>query len=84
MSSSAIAATHHWVNQRRSYDGNLCTVRYVGKVEGTTGEWLGVEWDDPTRGKHSGQHQGVKYFTCTVTLCHDILNATSILPMLEF
>ncbi|BCS24432.1 putative tubulin-specific chaperone [Aspergillus puulaauensis] len=64
MSSSAIAATHHWVNQRRSYDGNLCTVRYVGKVEGTTGEWLGVEWDDPTRGKHSGQHQGVKYFTC--------------------
>ncbi|KAL4779729.1 hypothetical protein BJX76DRAFT_339937 [Aspergillus varians] len=56
--------SHHWVNQRRSYDGNLCTIRYVGKVEGTSGEWLGVEWDDPTRGKHSGQHQGVRYFTC--------------------
>ncbi|KAL4776506.1 hypothetical protein BDW60DRAFT_176485 [Aspergillus nidulans var. acristatus] len=52
------------VNQRRSYDGNLCTIRYVGKVDGTSGEWLGVEWDDPTRGKHSGQHNGVRYFTC--------------------
>ncbi|RDW65882.1 putative tubulin-specific chaperone [Aspergillus mulundensis] len=48
------AGSHPWVNQRRSYDGNLCTIRYVGKVEGTSGEWLGVEWDDPSRGKHSG------------------------------
>ncbi|KAL4798579.1 tubulin-specific chaperone [Aspergillus venezuelensis] len=56
--------SHSLLNQRRSYDGNLCTIRYVGKVEGTSGEWLGVEWDDPTRGKHSGQHQGVRYFTC--------------------
>ncbi|KAI9370836.1 hypothetical protein BJX61DRAFT_544241 [Aspergillus egyptiacus] len=53
-----------WVNQRRSYNDDLCTIRYVGKVEGTSGEWLGVEWDDPTRGKHSGQHKGVEYFTC--------------------
>lgn len=53
-----------YVNQRRSYNGDLCTVRYAGRVEGTTGEWLGVEWDDPTRGKHSGEHQGVRYFTC--------------------
>ncbi|KAL2809912.1 hypothetical protein BJX63DRAFT_403819 [Aspergillus granulosus] len=52
------------INQRRSYNGDLCTIRYVGKVEGTSGQWLGVEWDDPSRGKHSGQHQGVRYFTC--------------------
>ncbi|PWY95042.1 putative tubulin-specific chaperone [Aspergillus sclerotioniger CBS 115572] len=52
------------VGQRRSYAGDLCTVRYVGSVEGTSGEWLGVEWDDPTRGKHSGEHRGVRYFTC--------------------
>ncbi|CEN59388.1 hypothetical protein ASPCAL01839 [Aspergillus calidoustus] len=57
-------AHHELVNQRRSYNGDLCTIRYVGKVEGTSGEWLGVEWDDPTRGKHSGQHQGERYFTC--------------------
>lgn len=54
------------VNQRRSYDGNLCTTRYVGSVEGTAGDWLGVEWDNPTRGKHSGEHKGVRYFTCIV------------------
>ncbi|KAL4913692.1 hypothetical protein BDW62DRAFT_192135 [Aspergillus aurantiobrunneus] len=63
--SSATLDPRHRVNQRRSYDGNLCTIRYVGKVKGTSGEWLGVEWDDPTRGKHSGHHRGVKYFTCS-------------------
>lgn len=53
-----------YIGQRRSFDGASCTVRYVGKVQGTTGEWLGVEWDDPARGKHSGEHGGVRYFTC--------------------
>ena len=28
------------------------------------GVWLGVEWDDTSRGKHSGDHQGVHYFSC--------------------
>ena len=54
------------VGQRLSYDGALCTVRYVGEVAGTAsgGTWLGVEWDDPTRGKHDGVHKGVRYFRC--------------------
>lgn len=52
--------------QRVSFDGALCTVRYVGDVKGTKGEWLGVEWDNPVRGKHSGEHQGVNYFNCDV------------------
>ncbi|KAL4867771.1 hypothetical protein BDV12DRAFT_112340 [Aspergillus spectabilis] len=64
MSGSATNSTQRWVNQRRSYNDHLCTIRYVGSVEGTSGEWLGVEWDDPTRGKHSGEHKGVRYFTC--------------------
>ncbi|KAJ5089457.1 hypothetical protein N7532_008141 [Penicillium argentinense] len=55
------------VGQRRSFDGQLCTIRYVGSVQGTTGDWLGVEWDDPTRGKHAGEHKGVRYFTCQST-----------------
>ncbi|AEO53244.1 hypothetical protein MYCTH_2294310 [Thermothelomyces thermophilus ATCC 42464] len=53
------------IGERRSYDGALCTVRYIGEVAGTTGSWLGVEWDDPSRGKHDGQHKGVRYFSCT-------------------
>lgn len=28
------------------------------------GLWLGVEWDNPDRGKHDGSHEGVQYFTC--------------------
>lgn len=52
--------------KRLSYDGQLCTVRFVGEVKGTKGEWLGVEWDDPTRGKHNGVHEGVRYFQCIV------------------
>ncbi|PLW12434.1 hypothetical protein PCANC_19155 [Puccinia coronata f. sp. avenae] len=33
------------------------TVRFCGSVEGQdpVQTWLGIEWDDPTRGKHSGQ-----------------------------
>ena len=50
--------------KRISYDGALCTVRYVGDVAGTNGIWLGVEWDDAARGKHNGSHRGTRYFTC--------------------
>jgi dynactin complex subunit len=58
-----MAEPHH-VGQRISYNGALCTVRYVGEVAGTSGTWLGVEWDDGTRGKHDGSHKGVRYFSC--------------------
>ncbi|KAI1425395.1 Thioesterase/thiol ester dehydrase-isomerase [Xylaria sp. FL1777] len=52
------------VGDRLSYDGAICTVRYVGELAGTSGSWLGVEWDDAARGKHDGSHKGVRYFTC--------------------
>ncbi|KAI1504345.1 hypothetical protein F5X99DRAFT_406062 [Biscogniauxia marginata] len=57
-------ATTPQVGDRLSYDGAVCTVRYIGEVTGTSGSWLGVEWDDPTRGKHDGSHKGVRYFNC--------------------
>jgi tubulin-specific chaperone E len=38
------------------------TVRYIGSVTGQEGVWVGVEWDDPTRGKHDGSTGGVRYF----------------------
>ncbi|KAI5250399.1 hypothetical protein E4T43_00340 [Aureobasidium subglaciale] len=50
--------------KRLSTKGERCTVRYVGEVKGKSGQWLGVEWDDPTRGKHCGSHDGVEYFKC--------------------
>jgi hypothetical protein len=52
------------VGQRVSFSSALCTIRYIGPVQGTEKEWLGVEWDDPSRGRHDGEHKGFRYFTC--------------------
>ena len=52
------------IGHRLSFNGALCTVRFIGEVKNTKGTWLGVEWDDPARGKHDGTHEGVKYFDC--------------------
>ncbi|NWH82223.1 TBCE protein, partial [Piaya cayana] len=43
---------------------HYATVRYVGSVASTAGIWLGVEWDDPQRGKHDGTYEGTRYFEC--------------------
>ncbi|RFU35923.1 hypothetical protein B7463_g397, partial [Scytalidium lignicola] len=49
---------NYHVGQRLSFESALCTVRYIGPVAGTEKDWLGVEWDDPSRGKHNGEHKG--------------------------
>jgi dynactin complex subunit len=52
------------VGQRIEVEDMRGTIRYIGEVPSTKGTWLGVEWDDKERGKHSGEHNGVKYFDC--------------------
>ncbi|KAG0003125.1 hypothetical protein BGZ79_001605 [Entomortierella chlamydospora] len=52
------------VGQRIESDHIKGTVRFIGEVPPTKGEWIGVEWDDIERGKHSGEHNGTKYFDC--------------------
>ncbi|KAL5760985.1 hypothetical protein ACOSQ2_019823 [Xanthoceras sorbifolium] len=37
------------------------TVKYVGEVQGYSGAWVGVDWDDGN-GKHDGSVNGVRYF----------------------
>ncbi|KAG8217681.1 hypothetical protein J3R82DRAFT_5834 [Butyriboletus roseoflavus] len=44
--------------------GHLGTIKYIGHVTGTDGLWYGVEWDDPTRGRHDGVKDGKRYFNC--------------------
>lgn len=44
--------------------GHIGTVRYVGQVDGTSGTWLGIEWDDPQRGRHDGVKGNRRYFSC--------------------
>ncbi|KAJ3822625.1 hypothetical protein F5880DRAFT_1613617 [Lentinula raphanica] len=54
------------VGDRISYSGHLGTVRFAGNVENTSGLWLGIEWDDPGRGKHDGVKDGKRYFSCRI------------------
>jgi hypothetical protein len=56
----------------RDAEGFRATVRYIGPVAAAKNKaeiWLGVEWDDKTRGKHDGScvDDGgnlVRHFTC--------------------
>lgn len=43
-------------------EDQFCTVRYCGPVQGQEGVWIGLEWDDSARGRHSGTVEGVTYF----------------------
>uniref|UniRef100_A0A914VY32 Palmitoyl-protein thioesterase ABHD10, mitochondrial n=2 Tax=Plectus sambesii TaxID=2011161 RepID=A0A914VY32_9BILA len=53
------------IGSRVVVDGHRATVRYIGPVGKFAGEWLGVDWDDPTRGKHDGSHENKQYFVAT-------------------
>jgi len=50
------------IGQRIKCDGEYATVKYIGEVPPSKGLWLGVEWDDPSRGRHNGLHSGIQYF----------------------
>lgn len=41
------------------------TLRYIGSLPGLDATWLGVEYDDPARGKHSGEYKGSSVFKTT-------------------
>ncbi|XP_018025697.1 tubulin-specific chaperone E [Hyalella azteca] len=42
--------------------GDRGVVCFVGQVGDASGIWIGVDWDNPDRGKHDGSHNGVRYF----------------------
>lgn len=52
------------VGHRFSLSNDRGTIRYIGPVADTKGIWLGVEWDDPSRGKHDGVSKDTRYFHC--------------------
>ncbi|XP_051123574.1 tubulin-folding cofactor E isoform X1 [Andrographis paniculata] len=65
-SSPASAESGFWVGQRvhfTSQPRRTGAVKYVGPVQGYSGDWVGVDWDAPGEGKHDGSHNGVRYFT---------------------
>ena len=44
-------------------DGRIAMVRYIGDAHFASGDWVGVELDDPS-GKNDGSVQGQRYFEC--------------------
>ncbi|XP_006868627.1 PREDICTED: tubulin-specific chaperone E [Chrysochloris asiatica] len=52
------------IGRRVEVSGEYATVRFSGVIPPTAGLWLGVEWDNPERGKHDGSHEGTEYFKC--------------------
>ncbi|KAM6218820.1 tubulin-specific chaperone E [Rhynchocyon petersi] len=56
--------TEDVVGRRVDINGELGIVRFAGVVPPVAGLWLGVEWDNPERGKHDGSHEGIVYFKC--------------------
>lgn len=55
------------VGDRLQIGRDHATVRYIGEVSGQRDVWAGLEWDDPSRGKHNGSTAGHQYFKCLVS-----------------
>ena len=51
---------------------------FSGSVEGTKGDWIGIDWDDSNRGKHDGSHKGNKYFSTKTETSGSFVRATKI------
>ncbi|XP_004578580.1 tubulin-specific chaperone E [Ochotona princeps] len=58
------SCTSDVIGRRVEVNGERATVRFSGIVPPVAGLWLGVEWDNPNRGKHDGSHEGTVYFKC--------------------
>ncbi|KAG8729309.1 hypothetical protein FRC12_021068, partial [Ceratobasidium sp. 428] len=75
------------VGRRFRIGDDYGTVLFVGEVAGTSGTWLGVEWDNAAkRGKHNGDRNGITYFTCGVPNAGSFLrpNTPSIVVGVDF
>lgn len=49
---------------RISLGGFSGTVKYVGTLDSSPSVWIGIEWDDVSRGKHSGTYKDQQVFRC--------------------
>ncbi|XP_045465078.1 tubulin-specific chaperone E [Harmonia axyridis] len=50
------------IGDRIECSDSIGTVKYIGNIEGYSSIWLGIDWDDPNRGKHNGNFNGKQYF----------------------
>lgn len=63
----------------RSDTARYGTILFVGPVAGTkSGDWLGIEWDDASKGRHDGEHKGRRYFQTSRPGAGSFLRATTL------
>jgi len=56
--------TEFKIGDRIKSENDFGEVRYIGSVNPHPGVWLGIEWENPSRGKHDGSVDGIQYFKC--------------------
>ncbi|CAI9272433.1 unnamed protein product [Lactuca saligna] len=75
----------HWAGDSQ----RIGTVKYVGPVEGYSGDWIGIDWDNRDGGKHDGSVNGVRYFiaqfpkSASFARPHNLSTGVSLLQALE-
>lgn len=76
------STSEDFVGRRIEYQNDIGTVKYYGPLKHDAEKqdpnqiWLGIQWDNPTRGRHNGTVQGYQYF-----VCDDGLNSGSLLKV---
>ncbi|TPX68031.1 hypothetical protein SpCBS45565_g03407 [Spizellomyces sp. 'palustris'] len=69
------------LGQRICVSNHFGTIRYHGPVPlGSNTHWYGIEWDDASRGKHSGNHEGTQYFQTRVPNSGSFLRVSKVPP----
>ncbi|RWS31751.1 tubulin-specific chaperone E-like protein [Leptotrombidium deliense] len=66
------------INSRVECDDVYGTVKYVGSVTGTSGVWIGVDWDSSERGKHDGSYKDIRYFNASKPNSGSFIRATKL------
>ncbi|KAH3683902.1 hypothetical protein WICPIJ_005102 [Wickerhamomyces pijperi] len=66
-----------YLGQRLSYSGELCTVKFIGEIPAWEEQQaLGVEWDNASKGKHSGCYKDIEYFQVQIPNSGSFLKAS--------
>ncbi|GAB0088706.1 Tubulin-specific chaperone E [Sergentomyia squamirostris] len=68
------------INSRIKVNSDYGTVKFFGEIKGYSGLWVGVEWDDSRRGKHSGCVNDIQYFETTCPNAGSMIRPGKIAP----
>jgi hypothetical protein len=69
-----------YIHRKIELNGYVGVVKYCGKLKHKEDNdiWLGIEWEDVTRGKHNGTVEGVEYFSCSHTTAGSLIKISKV------